>query len=144
MAEVPILCGHKTKYLDVCTGCHFVWFDPREYESLPKSAPATTSKTRQMTDKEREAFALARLEAVKRMQRDQETHETSPNAWWEVAVAYMGIPVEYNYTLLKHRPIAMWLLAVVIAVVSLATFRNLESVVANWVLIPVEYSRLSD
>jgi len=94
-----------------------------------------------MTNKEREAFALARLEEVENMQPDQEAHETTPDAWWEVVAAYMGIPIEYNYTPLKHRPIATWFLAGAIAIVSLATFRNLESVVINWVLIPAEFSR---
>ena len=141
MAEVSILSGKKTEYLDVCTGCHFIWFDPQEFESLPKSSQATISKTQQMTDKEREALALARLEEVKSMQRDQDAHEASPDAWWEVAVAYMGIPVEYNYTPLRHRPIATWLLAVAIAVVSLTTFPDLKSVVMNWGLIPAEFGR---
>ncbi len=37
MTEVPIAPpAGKTVYLDVCTGCHFVWFDPREFEALPK------------------------------------------------------------------------------------------------------------
>ncbi|MHC4324602.1 MAG: rhomboid family intramembrane serine protease, partial [Planctomycetota bacterium] len=141
MTEVPIVSGARAEYLDVCTGCHFIWFDPKEFESLPKSAPATTSETRQMTGKEREALALARLEEVKSMQRDRDATETSPDSWWEVAIAYMGIPVEYNYTPLKHRPIATWLLAGVIAVVSLTTFRNLESVVTNWGLVPAEFGR---
>ena len=140
MTEVTILYGERTDYLDVCTGCHVVWFDPREFESLPKIASAT-SKTRQITEKEREALALAHLEEVKNVQIDQEAQETSPDAWWEVIVAYMGIPVEYNYTPLKHRPIATWLLAGVIAIVSFVTFRNLESVVTNWGLIPAEFSR---
>jgi membrane associated rhomboid family serine protease len=141
MIEVPIVSGERTEYLDVCTGCHFIWFDPREFESLPKSAAAMTPKARQMSEEEKEALALARLETVKSRQRDQDARETSPDDWRDVVVAYMGIPVEYNYTPLKHRPIATWLLAGVIAAVSVATFRNLESVVTNWGLIPAEFSR---
>ncbi|UCC97738.1 MAG: rhomboid family intramembrane serine protease [Phycisphaerales bacterium] len=141
MTEVPFSCSGRTEYLDVCAGCHFIWFDPREFESLPKSAAAKIPKARQMSDKEKEALALARLETVKSMQRDQDAHETCPDNWWEVVVAYTGIPVEYNYTPLRHRPIATWLLAVVITAVSLATFRNLEPVVMNWGLIPAELGR---
>jgi len=141
MAEVTTLCGQRTEHLDVCTGCHFIWFDPREFESLPKIASTQTSKTQQLTDEEREAFAKALLEDVKDMQRDRKAHKASPDAWWEVVVAYLGIPVEYNYTPLRHRPIATWLLAGVIATISFATFRNLESVVTNWGLIPTEFSR---
>ena len=84
MAEVSIVSGETIEYLDVCIGCHFIWFDPREFESLPKIASAT-SKTRQMTEKEREALALARLEEVKNVQIDQEAQDTSPDAWWEVS-----------------------------------------------------------
>ena len=141
MTEVPIASGGSTEYLDVCTGCHFIWFDPREFESLPKSASATTSKTRQMTDKEKEALALKRLETVKSMQIDQDAHETGPDDWWDVIQAYMGIPVEYNATPLKHHPIATWLLAAVIAGVTLGTLGDLESVVKNWGLIPAEFGR---
>jgi len=141
MAEVSIVSGETVEYLDVCFGCHFIWFDPREFESLPKSAASKAPKAVQMSDKEKEALALLRLEKLKIELRNQQAHETSPDAWWEIAVAYMGIPVEYNYTPLKHRPIATWLLAGAIAVVSLATFSNLESVVTNWGLIPAEFSR---
>jgi membrane associated rhomboid family serine protease len=141
MTEVSIVSSERIEYLDVCTGCHFVWFDPREFESLPKSTASKVPKVCQMSDKEKEALALIRLEKLKIELRDQDAHETSPEAWWEVAIAYMGIPVEYNYTPLKHRPIATWLLVGVIAVVSLTTFRNLESVVTNWGLIPAEFNR---
>ncbi|MHC4677440.1 MAG: zf-TFIIB domain-containing protein [Planctomycetota bacterium] len=44
MTEVPFSCGERTQHLDVCTGCHFLWFDPKEFESLPKSAAAKNSE----------------------------------------------------------------------------------------------------
>jgi len=141
MTEVPIASGEKTVDLDVCTGCHFIWFDPKEFESLPKSTAAKVPQAWPMSDKEREAIALARLETVKNRQIDADAHERSPDNWWEVVVAYMGIPVEYNYTPLKHRPIATWLLAAVIAIVTVATLRDLKPVVMNWGLIPAELGR---
>jgi len=141
MTEVPIVSGQRTEYLDVCSGCHFIWFDPHEFESLPKSAEAMVLETQPISDKGKEALALARLETVKKMQIDQEAHETSPESWIDVAGAYMGIPIEYNSMPLKHRPIVTCLLAGVIAIVSLATFLNLESAVKNWGLIPAEFGR---
>jgi membrane associated rhomboid family serine protease len=141
MTEVPIVSGEKTEYLDVCTGCHFIWFDPREFEALPQSAAAKAPKAQPMSAKAKEANALARLEKVKNMQIDQEAHETSPDHWTDVVGAYMGIPIEYNSTPLKHRPIVTCLLAGVIAIVSLATFSNLEYAVTNWGLIPAELGR---
>ncbi|MBN2313277.1 MAG: rhomboid family intramembrane serine protease [Sedimentisphaerales bacterium] len=141
MTEVPIVSGEKNEYLDVCTGCHFIWFDPREFEALPQSAAAKAPKARPMSDKEKEALALVHLKTVKKMQMDQEAHETYPENWIDVVGAYMGIPIEYNSMPLKHRPIVTVLLAGVIAIVSLATFRNLESAVTNWGLIPAELAR---
>jgi len=141
MTEAPITSGKKTVDLDVCTGCHFIWFDPREFEFLPKTPDAWTPQTPPLSDKEKEAVALARLEAVKNRQIDDDAHETSPDNWWEVVVGYMGIPVEYNYTPLKHRPIATWLLAAVIAIVTFATLRDLKPAVTNWGLIPAELGR---
>ncbi len=141
MSEVPIVSGEKTEYLDVCTGCHFIWFDPQEFETLPKSAAMKAPKVRQISDKEKEEIALKHLETVKTMQIDQDAHETSPDDWWDVIQAYMGIPVEYNATPLKHQPIATWLLAAVIAGVTLGTLRDLQSAVTNWGLIPAEFGR---
>ncbi len=141
MTEVPISSGEKTEDLDVCTGCHFIWFDPKEFEFLPKTAAAWAPQTPPLSDKEKEAIALARLEMLKSKQIDADAHEISPDNWWEVVVGYMGIPVEYNYTPLKHRPIATWLLAAVIAIVTLATLRDLKPAVMNWGLVPAELGR---
>jgi len=137
MAEVPIDAGGLTEQIDVCTGCHFVWFDRGEFEALPKTG-ARKPKRKRLSAEEMEAVALKRLEQVKEK---QYAEETSPDHWWEVLPALFGIPIEYNRTPLRHRPIATWLLAVAIAAVSIATFRNLGPAVTNWGLVPAEFSR---
>ncbi|MHC4227783.1 MAG: rhomboid family intramembrane serine protease, partial [Planctomycetota bacterium] len=109
----------------------------REFEALPK-VPVKRSPARKLSAKQKEAIALAHLEEIKEK---QYAAETSPDHWWEVIPAFCGIPIEYNYTPLNHRPLATWLLAIVIAAVSIASFRNLAPAVTNWGLIPAEFGR---
>ncbi|MHC4168234.1 MAG: rhomboid family intramembrane serine protease [Planctomycetota bacterium] len=137
MAEIPLDAGGLAEKIDVCTGCHFIWFDRGEFEALPKTG-AGKPRPKKLSAQEMEALALKRLEQVKEK---QYAEETDPDHWWEVIPALFGIPIEYNRTPLRHRPLATWLLAVVIAAVSIATFRNLGPVVTKWGLVPAEFGR---
>ncbi len=140
MIEVPLIVGKATEHLDVCAGCHFIWFDPGEFEGLPK-VPPKTSDRQPLPREAQEALAALRLETLGKEQDFKNISDSSPDHWLEVIPAIFGIPIEYNYTPLKHRPIATWSLAAAIAVVSIAAFMDLESVVARWGLIPAEFSR---
>lgn len=137
MAEVPIDAGGLTEQIDVCTGCHFVWFDRGEFEALPKTG-VRKPRRKKLSPEEIDALALKRLAEVKEK---QYADETGPDHWWEIIPALFGIPIEYNRTPLKHRPIATWLLAVVIAAVSFMAFRNLGPVITEWGLVPAELGR---
>ncbi len=138
MTEVPVASSTATTiYLDVCTRCHFVWFDSHELEVLPK-LPAPPAGSEVLSPEAREALALARLEALK--------HEPTgaadpPDHWWELAAAVFGMPIEYNDAPLQSRPVLTWSLAALIAVVSLAAMGNLEAAVRTWGLIPAEFGR---
>jgi membrane associated rhomboid family serine protease/Zn-finger nucleic acid-binding protein len=137
MAEVLIDAGGLAEQIDVCTGCHFVWFDRGEFEALPKTG-VRKPRRKKLSAEEIDALALKRLAEVKEK---QYAEETGADHWWEVPLACFGIPIEYNRTPLRHRPLATWLLAVVIAAVSIATFRNLGPVVMKWGLVPAEFGR---
>ena len=141
MAEVPVaLDADRTLHLDVCTGCHVVWFDPREFESLPKLPPKPVEKE-QLSPEAREAIAMAKLDALNQQSPLSGLERDAPDHWWHFAMALCGIPVEYNDTPLKNRPIVTWLLAALIAGVSLATYGNLRAVVNEWGMIPAEFTR---
>ena len=137
MVEIPLDVGGLSEQIDVCAGCHFVWFDRGEFEALPKTGVGKPRR-KKLSPEEIDALALKRLAEVKEK---QYAEETDPDHWWEVIPALFGIPIEYNRTPLINRPIATWLLAVVIAAVSIATFRNLGPAVANWGLVPAEFAR---
>lgn len=150
MTEVPIQAKAGTEYVDVCSGCFFIWFDEREFESLPKvSAKQPPARAKSDTGavpaglslQAREALAMQRLAALQEKQHRERTADNVPDEWWHVAIAYLGLPIEYNYTPLKHRPWVTWLLAGVIAAISILAFRNLEAVVADWGMIPAQMTR---
>jgi membrane associated rhomboid family serine protease/Zn-finger nucleic acid-binding protein len=140
-AQVPILsAADKTTYLDVCVPCHVVWFDMHEFEALPK-LPPKPSKREELSPQAREALALARVEAMSNQSGPLETISDPPDYWWQTVIAALGMPVEYNDTPLRNRPLATWLLAALVAVVSLAAFGNLDAAVRNWGLVPAEFMR---
>lgn len=141
MIEVPVaVTGEIAEYVDVCTGCHFIWFDTQEFEGLPK-VPLTISDAQPLPKEAQEALAVLRLDRVSKEQEYKSLSDSSPDHWLEVIPAIFGIPIEYNYTPLKHNPIGTWLLAAVIVVVSIIAFTDLESVVGRWGLIPAELDR---
>ncbi len=140
MAEVPILATEgKTTYLDVCTHCHFVWFDTREFEGLPK-IPAEPPKTETLPLEAREALALARLEALRRESAATDLR-APPDHWWQLVLEILGMPVEYNDTPLRNWPLVTWSLAAALAAVSLVAMGNPDAVIAQWGLIPAELGR---
>ena len=140
MPEVPIINNEKTEYIDVCTRCHFIWFDPHEFEHFPK-VEIQKSQEPPLSIEARETLARARLESLKKEQQHQEMSDSNPDHWWEVILALFGMPVEYNYTPLKHRPIVTWSLAAAITLVSFIAFRNLRPAVANFGMIPDQFTR---
>lgn len=139
MSEIPIVNEVKMLYLDVCAGCHFVWFDPNEFESLPKLEIIRADLPETM--KERETLALARLEALKNRQEPDKMFYESPDHWWEYIPAFFWMPVEYDSPSLVHKPIVTWSLAAIIVIVFAMTYNNLEAAVKNYGLIPAELFR---
>jgi len=140
MSEVPITRRNKTEYLDVCTGCYLIWFDTHEYESLPKVTKSELQEPN-FSIEAKEALALARLEALKKDQNISDSFDSGPDHWWHIIPALFGIPIEYNDTPLKYKPLVTWLLAAIIALVTFISFRDLESAVTTFGLIPAEFSR---
>jgi len=150
MTEVSVRAGRWTQLLDVCQGCHFVWFDHREFESIPrpraKPGPPPgqseqATERHKLSPQAREAIAMGQLEAVNARYAGLDMADNEPEHWSDVLIAFLGVPVEYNDEPLKGWPWLTWLLLAAIATVSLLAFRNLEAVIANWGMIPAQFAR---
>lgn len=140
MSEISIIVEGKTEYLDVCPPCYFVWFDTGEYERLPKTR-LEKPEPGNLSAQEKEAIAIATIEALNERMKTDKLGLSAPEHWWELIPALFGMPIEYDNKELQHRPVITWLLSAVIVFVSLIAFFDLETAIRNWGLVPANFLR---
>jgi len=140
MVEIPVTCQTNPLQLDVCRGCHFIWFDAMEYEDIPRTPPKTVPE-KKLSPQAREKAAMVKLQLLQKKTDAKQVGVGAPDSWWEFIPALLGMPVEYNTKKLSSKPIMTWLLAALIAVISIISFRDLNSIVSEWGMIPAEFSR---
>lgn len=136
MIDVPVVYGEAAHWIDVCTGCQLLWFDPREFEESPAMAAAPASEV--LSPKAREVIAKAE---VKRIGERAETKEEGLDAWWKILPALLGLPVEQEVEPVRSRPWATWALAGAVTLISLLAFDDLRGAVQAFGLIPAEAGR---
>ncbi|MFC1499269.1 rhomboid family intramembrane serine protease [Verrucomicrobiota bacterium] len=134
MTEVPVPGKSVIEYLDVCTSCHFVWFDAQEYESMPELESATTPEF-EMPQEIREKIALQKID---QMRKDMEENKKTPDEWWKFIPAILGMPVEYDVNPLRRMSVVTWLLALIVSVISILSFDNLREIVNEFGLVPAD------
>lgn len=138
VAHLP--AGDRTLELDLCRHCFSVWFDPSEYEAVPREPPVVKPA---MSPNAKETWAMVELERVKHRQRAEAGPGDGSVAWWKYVPAALGCPVEMDAVPLSSQPAATWGLAGLLAAVFLLTAGNLEAVVQDWGFKPAEWSRHS-
>lgn len=144
--------------LDVCTRCHFVFFDPGEAGRTPKAPPAPEPPAEeQIPEAAREAWARLRAEAIAERFDDG---EATPDSWWQWAAGLLGLPIEDGFPVemgaslgmlgapitlrsqtLKRRPVITWVLTAAVVLVSVVAFFDLEGAVDALALMPAEALR---
>ena len=138
MTEVPVAVGSKMFRWDICKVCHFVWFDPQEYESVPVVSQPPKASEATLPQAAHETLALYEVERIAEQARDA---DPSPDATWKTIPALFDFPVENETAPLKSLPWMTWSMAATIAIISVAAFANLEKVVHQFGLIPSEVLR---
>lgn len=140
MASVPLPVEGREVPLDVCTGCHVVWFDPQELEQLPE-APAPIEE-KPIPQEIKEQIAVAEAERVaERAEAEEEDLLLGPADKWKWIPALFGMPVETKVPALRTWPWVTWGLAVGLAVVFAWTQADLKDVVDEFGLKPAEVWR---
>jgi hypothetical protein len=140
MTGVVLQVEGRREEFDVCQSCRLVWFDPQEFQQLPKIAPELPLEPK-IPMEARKALALAQIESIKNTYEFQEMYGGTPDYWWEYALGVLGIPVEYNNAKINNTPIVTWVLTAIIVVVAIMTSSNLKAVIHDWALIPGDFSR---
>jgi membrane associated rhomboid family serine protease len=136
MAEVG-LEGYAP--LDVCTRCHFIWFDPGEHEALPEVQHKAPQKE-VLSQQAREAVALAKLESIREEAMGSDWGNNSPEETWKWIPALLGMPVEHEEHYYSRLPLVTWALAVLISIVSVWAFSDSQTI-QQYGLIPAEVWR---
>ena len=140
MIEVALPSEAKPAMLDVCRACHFVWFDPREYEVVPALPPPPEEPP--LPREARELLALHQVELIAERARGGELGAEPPDEAWKVLPGIFGLPVEHEGHPLERVPYLTWALAALVTLVSLVAFRDLKAAVESFALIPAEPFRL--
>lgn len=140
MTEVVVSTQTPDVTLDVCCACQFVWFDATEYEQLPP-LPAPASEYEGLSAKSREQLAMFKLEQLAKEAQGSDWGTDPPEEWWQVLASILGMPVEYDVEPLTRLPWMTWGLIVLISLVSVLAFFDLERVVNRYGLIPAEIER---
>jgi hypothetical protein len=98
MVEVLIIAGKGgTVCLDVCTNCYFIWFDPLEFESLPKLTQRP-SDFDGLSDEAKKALALARLEILKQEQSTPDMAVIKDDVRWQIALDAISVLLDILLT----------------------------------------------
>lgn len=125
--------------IDVCKACTFVWFDPAEYDAMPRCVPSAGTSEQELPP---EARRLLAMEQIKDRREQARLDKTAPDEWWKIVPALLGMPVEFDYKRIRIYPVASWLIAAMIFVISIMAFVDLQNVVDSLGLIPAEWSRM--
>ncbi|MHB9026127.1 MAG: rhomboid family intramembrane serine protease [Armatimonadota bacterium] len=116
LTEVRSTAGGSPLRLDVCRPCQLVWFDPQEFEALPRLPPKP--KEPELPPEVREAVALAEIQAI-RERYDRMPEAQAPESPLQATLGVLGLPVEVDEPETEGYPWATWLLVAVVTLVSL-------------------------
>lgn len=126
MREVATPAPSGELPIDVCTGCHLIWFDAGELERLPDTraedwtpAPETEETARRRRARQQSAVARARWVGERARKRSEELGGGPPDEVWKWLPAALGWPVEVDAPEVRTWPLVTWTLAAATTVVSM-------------------------
>jgi membrane associated rhomboid family serine protease/Zn-finger nucleic acid-binding protein len=123
--------------VDVCKGCHLVWFDTGEYESAPVVQGRSRSN---LPEEAREAAAIREAKAIAAFYKEAYGRRMSLAEAILMVAGVLGLPLEDDPSS-ETIPWATWIAAVVIGAASMYGFFVPEAI-ERLGLIPAEVSRL--
>lgn len=136
MREVS--AGNSDFKLDVCLGCQFIWFDPKELEMLPPQQKKKDVEA-DLPYEEKQKLALQRIENLEE-QKSHEDIEEYPYNSWKSLFGMFGLPVECDDDVMNRTPWATWALAAAITSISVLAFNN-SGIIDDYSFVPSEFTR---
>lgn len=140
MAEVYPFPGQVPLMLDVCTQCHVVWFDPKEFAEVPPPPEGGGQAPDRLSPAATEAAVRAQQAKEARLPRDD---HLGPDRLWKYLPAIFGMPVELEADRLARKPLLTWGLSAVMALLFLYLLSQgvLQPTLSEWGFIPGQWMR---
>jgi membrane associated rhomboid family serine protease len=126
--------GAETLVVDVCARCHLVWFDPSEYEQVPRRT--------MVIPRSAEVPASGSRQAPARVETDEDAMEEGVRGW-QYLPALLGLPVEVRAPMVLHHPLVTWgLSAIMAAILALMVQSGTEeATITAWGFVPDHWWR---
>jgi membrane associated rhomboid family serine protease len=131
--------GAGSLHLDVCTGCHAVWFDVHELEAAHADAalPPAMDPDAELPPRAKEILAMARIEQRRREYEYEEMVLGRPPAdFWSTVVTLFGVPVEVERRPLSGAPILTLGLLAAMTVASLLAWSVFPDAIDSFGFLP--------
>ena len=88
MIDVPLSSETRVN-VEVCQLCQMVWFDAGEIGALT-ARPLPPAPTAPMSQKVREAIAIAKVQALAEEARGSDFDRAAPDEWWKQIAGFFG------------------------------------------------------
>jgi membrane associated rhomboid family serine protease len=139
----PVTMGVPGKELDlnVCKRCEVVWFDASEYEAIPPAPPTKIFLGVDVTKLPEAAREELAIYQARQIAEEAKLNNPEPDSNWKIVPALIGLPVEMDSDPLARAPVATLGLSILIILISILAFNDLNSAVQNFGLIPNEAFR---
>jgi membrane associated rhomboid family serine protease len=139
MKVVP-LADTGNLYVDVCLGCHFIWFDPHEFEKVSEADQRLIAR-QELSPVSKAALARAEIKLLQEQRKAEYASADPPDSWWEITLTVFGLPVEYDNQGISERPIITWSLSALMVLVYAIAFSDLHGTAEKWGLVPADLFR---
>ena len=140
MDEVGIPADNPHLHLDVCQRCHFLWFDPHEFEKLPPSAEPSPEEDELPEVRQQRALSYGRAFDVE--SEADGFGGQPPDEAWKWIPAMLNMPVEHGVNPLNSRHWATWIVAGLMVLVFALTAGDLRDYIDRFGYIPLQWLRL--
>ncbi|HVR34247.1 MAG TPA: rhomboid family intramembrane serine protease, partial [Methylomirabilota bacterium] len=139
MVEIYPAVGNVCLTVDVCPRCQLVWFDPHEFQAIPKTRPVSDSvQPRELPPAAREALAMWEVERIG----ERAKSETDLEMDWRMIPGLLGLPVETEDAGKRTVPWLTWGLCSVILFFSLMILYAFPEGMDALALVPAEPFRM--
>lgn len=140
MEQVPVQVPSGEVMLDVCTRCHFIWFDAGELAAFPVDEYARAVPV-ELPYPARERLAEWKIQQLEERGR-LESGFDGPDEFWKYIPAVFGMPVEVEVDCDAPNAWITWSVAGLIIIAAFLTMNSIDEFAPVYGFIPAEAFRL--